>query len=79
VTLQLASNVTELAVGNLADIASGLRRIADDMEAGQYDATTVMLLIDTPDALHTETLGICPTRYTAAGMLAMAQQMAFDD
>lgn len=74
------SNVETLEIKLVSDIAAMARRFADAVEAGEYgDVITAMILIDTPDNLHTETWGENLSRYESLGFLEFAKRAIFDD
>lgn len=46
------SVVEELKVNNLRDVATSLRRLADDVDAGKTQGRRVLCVVETPDGIE---------------------------
>ena len=70
-TLRVVSDNTLV----LNDIPAELRRLADEIESGEFgDISTIIAVIDSDGYLFTETLGRNPSRFEAVGMFELAKQ-----
>ena len=74
------SNVTELPVGNLMNLADMARRFADGIEAGEFGHTTrAIVVVETETGLAMMTWGEGATPYEMMGLFEAAKLNVFAD
>ena len=73
------SNVTQIPVGNLIDVAGMARRFADQVDSGDYPNTTRAIVIIERDDLSILSWGEATTAYELMGLFEASKLRVFAD